>query len=80
MKKVFKQLQGETIEEWENTLSEIEGLRERSHTLELKPEDPPQVIVEEPEAPETEAIEAPETAAEAEASNEGEATKADTVS
>ncbi|KAI1468165.1 CNVH-domain-containing protein [Daldinia caldariorum] len=82
MKKVFKQLQGETIEEWQNTLVEIETLKQRSQILELKPEDPPQVIVEEPEEPEIEAIEAPETAAEAEAeaSNEAEAPQPDTVS
>ncbi|KAF3060059.1 hypothetical protein GL218_04684 [Daldinia childiae] len=80
MKKVFKQLQGETIEEWQNTLLEVESLKQRAQTLELKPEDPPVVIVEEPEAVEPEAIEAPETATEAEASNEAEAAKADGVS
>ncbi|KAI1803246.1 CNVH-domain-containing protein [Daldinia bambusicola] len=84
MKKVFKELQGETIEEWQNTLAEIESLKQRSQILQLKPEDPPQVIVEEPEGPETEAIEAPETAveteAEAEASNDAEAPQPDTVS
>ncbi|KAI1655562.1 CNVH-domain-containing protein [Daldinia decipiens] len=80
MKKVFKQLQGETIEEWQNTLLEMESLKQRAQTLELKPEDPPVVVVEEPEAVEPEAIEAPETATEAEASNEAEASKTDGAS
>ncbi|KAI1641932.1 CNVH-domain-containing protein [Daldinia loculata] len=80
MKKVFKQLEGETIEEWQNTLLEVESLKQRTQTLELKPEDPPVVIVEEPELVEPEAIEAPETATEAEASNEAEANKTDGAS
>ncbi|KAI8966305.1 CNVH-domain-containing protein [Daldinia sp. FL1419] len=73
MKKVFKQLQGEEIEEWQNTLVEVEGLRKRSQILEVKPEEPPKIEVEEPEAAEPEAIEAPETT-EGEAFNEAEAT------
>ncbi|KAI0379471.1 CNVH-domain-containing protein [Hypomontagnella monticulosa] len=59
VKKVFAKLKGESVEEWDTALAQLTTIQSRGTTLDLKPEDPPIIIVEEAATP---AVEQPEEA------------------
>lgn len=58
--RVFAKLKGETVEEWDTALSQLAEIQQRGATLDLKPEDPPIIIVEEVATPAAEPEPQPE--------------------